>query len=223
MGAKSDHFCLFSAYFNHYFKIMVKIGWKQAKMIIFCTHFDPLFYQYFYDPLIDIDIDISQRLPIDIDIDIFQNCLIDIDIFQNCLINIDIDIFLNDHIDINIFQKCWYIDNRYSIAIYRTGLPPCLPPCPSLFLSALQIANHLLWSADIDNETLGNFEVSWNILIYLVPLDYFRFYWTFIRFLSVKLGYIEFHRFFWDISKQEESSSTDIAWVTHVLQGIWES
>ena len=138
-------------------------------------------------------------------------------------IDIDIDIFHNLLIDIDIFQKCRYIDNRYSIAIYRTGLPPCLPPCPSLFLSALQIANHLLWSADIDNETLGNFEVSWNILIYLVPLDYFRFYWTFIRFLSVKLGYIEFHRFFWDISKQEESSSTDIAWVTHVLQGIWES
>ena len=88
-------------------------------MIRFCTHFAPLSYQYFDDPLIDIDI--SQRLPIDIDI--FQNCLndidIDIDIFQNCLINI----FKNDHIDIDIFQKCRYIDNRYSISIYRTGLP----------------------------------------------------------------------------------------------------
>ena len=165
--------------------------------------------------LISISILIFLKDFLSIDIDI------NFDIFQNCLF--DIDIFKNGHIDIDIFQKCWYIDNRYSIAIYRTGLPPCLPPCPSLFLSALQIANHLLWSADIDNETLGNFEVSWNILIYLVPLDYFRFYWTFIRFLSVKLGYIEFHRFFWDISKQEESSSTDIAWVTHVLQGIWES
>ena len=41
-------------------------------MIRFCTHFAPLSYRYFYDPLIDIDI--SQRLPIDIDIDIFQNC-----------------------------------------------------------------------------------------------------------------------------------------------------
>ena len=94
--------------------------------IRFCTHFAPLSYRYFYDPLIDIDI--SQRLPIDIDIDIFQNCLIDIDIdidiFQNCLIDIDIDIniFKNDHIDIDIFQKCRYIDNRYSISIYRTGL-----------------------------------------------------------------------------------------------------
>ena len=89
-------------------------------MIRFCTHFAPLSYRYFYDPLIDIDI--SQRLPIDIDI--FQNCLIDIDIFQNCLI--DIDIFKNDHIDIDInidiFQKCRYIDNRYLISIYRTGL-----------------------------------------------------------------------------------------------------
>ena len=83
---------------------------------------------------IDIDIDIFQNLlvDIDIDIDIFQNLLvdidIDIDIFQICLIDIDIDIdiFKNDHIDIDIdidiFQKCRYIDNRYVISIYRTGL-----------------------------------------------------------------------------------------------------
>ena len=32
------------------------------------------------------------------------------------LLHIDIDI------DIDIFQKCQYIDNRYSISIYRTGL-----------------------------------------------------------------------------------------------------
>ena len=76
-------------------------------MIRFCTHFAPLSYRYFYDPLIDIDI--SQRLPIDIDI------------FQNCLIDIDIDIFQNSLIDIDI-QKCRYIDNQYSISIYRTGL-----------------------------------------------------------------------------------------------------
>ena len=47
-----------------------------------------------------------------------MNCLIDIDI--------DIDIFKYDHIDIDIdidiFQKCRYIDNRYVISIYRTGL-----------------------------------------------------------------------------------------------------
>ena len=88
-------------------------------MIRFCTHFDPLFYQYFYDPLIDIDI--------------FRNCLIDIDIFQNCPIDIDIDIFKNDHIDIDIdididiFQECRYIANRYFISINRTGLLPDLP------------------------------------------------------------------------------------------------
>ena len=71
-------------------------------MIKFCTHFAPLSYRYFYDPLIDIDI--SQRLPINI----FQNCLIDIDIFQNCLIDSGINIFKIYHIDIdiNIFQKC---------------------------------------------------------------------------------------------------------------------
>ena len=51
-------------------------------------------YRYFQDLLIDIDIDI----------DIFQNHHIDIDI------------------DIDIFQKCRYIDNRYVISIYRTGL-----------------------------------------------------------------------------------------------------
>ena len=33
------------------------------------------------------------------------------------LLHIDIDI------DIDIFQKCRYIDNRYFISIYRTGLP----------------------------------------------------------------------------------------------------
>ena len=33
------------------------------------------------------------------------------------LLHIDIDI------DIDIFQKCRYIDNRYVISIYRTGLP----------------------------------------------------------------------------------------------------
>ena len=105
-------------------------------MIRFCTHFAPLPYRYFYDPIIDIDIDIdiSRRLPIDIDI--FQNCLIDInidiDIFQNCLIDIDIDIniFKNDHIDIDIFEKCRYIDNRYSISIYRTGLAKRAPSGP---------------------------------------------------------------------------------------------
>ena len=65
-------------------------------------------YRYFQDLLIDIDIyiDISQILLIDIDIDI--------DIFQNHHIDIDIDI--------DIFQKCRYIDNRYVISIYRTGL-----------------------------------------------------------------------------------------------------
>ena len=44
----------------------------------------------------------------------------DIDVFQNCLI--DVDIFKNYHIDIDIFQKCRYIDNRYLLSIYRTGL-----------------------------------------------------------------------------------------------------
>ena len=111
-------------------------------MIRFCTLFAPLSYRYFYDPLIDIDIDIdidiSQRLHIDIDI--FQNCLIDIDIdiFQNCLI--DIDIFKNDHIDIDIFQKCRYIDNRYSISIYRTGLlPSAAAMCTCVYLPPLSV------------------------------------------------------------------------------------
>ena len=57
-------------------------------------------------------------IDIDINIDTFKIVLIDI--------NIDIDIFKNDHIDIDIdidiFQKCRYIDNRYVISIYRTGL-----------------------------------------------------------------------------------------------------
>ena len=61
-----------------------------------------------------------------IDIDIMQNCRIDIniDIFKIVLIDIDIDIFKIVLIDIDIFQECRYIDNRYFISIYRTGLPP---------------------------------------------------------------------------------------------------
>ena len=88
-------------------------------------------YRYFQDLLIDIDIDIDISLilliDIDIDIDIFQNRY-----FLNCLIDIDIDIdiFKYDHIDIDIdidiFQKCRYIDNRYVILIYQTGLPPAV-------------------------------------------------------------------------------------------------
>ena len=66
------------------------------------THFAPLFYRYLYDPLIDIGIDICQKLPININIDIFQKLPMDIDTFQNYRI------FKNDHIDIaiDIFQKC---------------------------------------------------------------------------------------------------------------------
>ena len=57
-------------------------------------------------------------LSIDSDIDIFQNGLIDIDIFNIVLIDID------------IFQKCRYIDNRYSISIYRTGLLEAVKAVP---------------------------------------------------------------------------------------------
>merc|ERR1739836_95799 len=65
-------------------------------------------YRYFQDLLINIDIDIDISLILLIDIDI------DIDIFKYDHIDIDIDI--------DIFQKCRYIDNRYVISIYRTGL-----------------------------------------------------------------------------------------------------
>ena len=56
---------------------------------------------------------------------------IDIDIYQNLLVDIDIDIFKNGHvdIDINIFQKCRYIDSRYVISIYRTGLWTTVKTC----------------------------------------------------------------------------------------------
>jgi len=43
------------------------------------------------------------------------------------LLHIDIDI------DIDIFQKCRYIDNRYVISIYRTGLCTDNPPIAKLF------------------------------------------------------------------------------------------
>ena len=71
------------------------------------------------------------------DIDIFKFDLsdIDIDIFKNYLI--DIDIFKNDLIDIDIFQKCRYIDNRYFLSIYRTGL--LFTRCLSGFGSAFRV------------------------------------------------------------------------------------
>ena len=85
----------------------------------------------------------------------FQNCLIDIDIFKNCLIDIDIDIFKNNHIDIVIFQKCRYIDNRYLISIYRTGLsssnltvqvPFLQQKMPKKCPSAQSVENPSLWN-----------------------------------------------------------------------------
>ena len=54
------------------------------------------------------------HIDINIDMVIFENVDIDIDNFKNDHIDIDIDI--------DIFQKCRYIDNRYVISIYRTGL-----------------------------------------------------------------------------------------------------
>ena len=69
----------------------ILFSWKES--IIWVRFASGNIYQYFYDNLIDIDINI----------------------FQNCLINIDIVIFKNDNID--IFQKCRYIDNQYFLSI----------------------------------------------------------------------------------------------------------
>ena len=96
-------------------------------ILLHCCLASPVRYAKFESIRYFIDIDILQNclIDIDIDIDIFQNHHIDIDI--------DIDIFQNHHIDIDIdidiFQKCRYIDNRYSISIYRTGLH-----CPVLVI-----------------------------------------------------------------------------------------
>ena len=49
---------------------------------------------------------------------VFIDIDIDINIFKSDLIDIDIDI------DIDIFKTCRYIDNRYSLSIYRTPLAP---------------------------------------------------------------------------------------------------
>merc|ERR1712080_544765 len=70
-------------------------------------------YRYFQDLLIDIDIDISQILLIDIDI------------------------------NINIFQKCRYIDNRYVISIYRTGLPVPQSGIIVTYLSQFRFLSHM--------------------------------------------------------------------------------
>ena len=64
--------------------------------------------------------------------------------------DINIDIFKNDHIDIDIdidiFQKCRYIDNRYVISIYRTGLVYSENFCPFTEVPGAWVG---LWQNDL--------------------------------------------------------------------------
>ena len=101
--------------------------------------------------LIDIDIFQNHHIDIDIDIDIFGITLsisISISIFFRIALSITISIsifstfpyrylYIYIYIDIDIFQKCRYIDNRYVISIYRTGLHCHLEPGQDCFITPL--------------------------------------------------------------------------------------
>ena len=87
MGAKSDNFCLFSAYFGVYSLDL----WVKYRIFISIVNISANFKN------IGIDIDIYKEIleNIDIDKDILENSDIDIDINKEILVNIDIDKILN--------------------------------------------------------------------------------------------------------------------------------
>ena len=115
--------------------LFVKLFYKHVSST--CSRHSPVRYAKFEPIRYFIDIDILQNclIDIDIDIDIFGIALsISISIFFRIALSISIGqyryryryfqhLHIDIDIDIDIFQKCRYIDNRYVISIYRTGLP----------------------------------------------------------------------------------------------------
>ena len=111
MGAKSDHFCLFSAYSGVFSPDL----WMEYQIFISIVDISA--------NLENVDIDKAILKNITIDKGNLQNIGIDNDkaILENMDINIDIDkeILENIDIDIDIFQICRYIDNRYKYSIFH--------------------------------------------------------------------------------------------------------
>ena len=83
MGAKSDIFCLFSAYFGVFFSDLLIRYRKFISIVDISANLRNI------DIYIDIDKEILENIDIDIDLEILKN--IDIDIDKEILQNIDID------------------------------------------------------------------------------------------------------------------------------------
>ena len=88
MGAKSDHFCLFSAYFGVFSPDL----WMEYRIFISIVDISANLEN------IDIDKEILENIDIDIDIDIDKTILENIDIDRAVLENIDIDIDIDKEI-----------------------------------------------------------------------------------------------------------------------------
>ena len=122
MGAKSDHFCLFSAYFGVFSPAL----WMEYRIFISIVDISANFKNIGID--IDIDKEILENIDIDIDInidkDILENIDIDINIDKEILENIDIDIDIDKEILENIdIDK---ISNRLEFGISNRAIWSCL-------------------------------------------------------------------------------------------------
>ena len=98
MGAKSDHFCPFSAYLGVFSPVLL----MEYRIFISIVDISANLKNIGID--IDIDKEILENINIDIDIDkdILENIDIDIDIDKEILENIDIDIDIDKDILENI-------------------------------------------------------------------------------------------------------------------------
>ena len=105
MGAKSDHFCPFSAYLGVFSPVLL----MEYRIFISIVDISANFKNIGID--IDIDKEILENIDIDIDIDkdILENIDIDInidkEILENIYIDIDKDILENIDIDIDIDKE----------------------------------------------------------------------------------------------------------------------
>merc|ERR1719490_633517 len=98
MGAKSDHFCPFSAYLGVFSPVLL----LEYRIFISIVDISANLKNIGID--IDIDKVILENIDIDINIDkeILENIDIDIDIDKDILENIDIDKEILENIDIDI-------------------------------------------------------------------------------------------------------------------------
>ena len=97
MGAKSDHFCPFSAYLGVFSPVLLMEYWIFISIVDISANLKNIGIN------IDIDKEIWENIDIDIDIakEILENIDIDINIDKEILKNIDIDKEISGNIDID--------------------------------------------------------------------------------------------------------------------------